>query len=111
MDASRSSPSLSKHSHPYATRSQTSSTSSSTSASHTNSSYFAPTSAAATHHQQHQMQSNYGMQPAPSQQQAQAMGGQQATSPFLRDFNLVAEAAKRAQMACLMRDMEAVGLS
>ncbi|KAK3327320.1 hypothetical protein B0T19DRAFT_441324 [Cercophora scortea] len=27
------------------------------------------------------------------------------------DFTLVAEAAKRAQMACLMRDMEGVGLS
>ena len=26
------------------------------------------------------------------------------TAPFLQDFNLVAEAAKRAQTACLMRD-------
>jgi hypothetical protein len=33
-----------------------------------------------------------------------------AASPFLRDFNLVAEAAKRAQMAILMRDLEAVGI-
>jgi len=33
-----------------------------------------------------------------------------AASPFLRDFNLVAEAAKRAQMAVLMRDMEGVAL-
>lgn len=33
-----------------------------------------------------------------------------ATSPFLSDFNLVAEAAKRAQMAVLMRDLKAVGL-
>ena len=33
-----------------------------------------------------------------------------SASPFLRDFNLVAEAAKRAQMACLMRDLEAVGI-
>lgn len=33
-----------------------------------------------------------------------------ASAPFLRDFSLLAEAAKRAQMACLMRDMEAVGL-
>ncbi|TAQ88083.1 hypothetical protein B7494_g3621 [Chlorociboria aeruginascens] len=53
-----------------------------------------------------------------SQPQAQAQTQQQrpppvtdAASPFLRDFNLVAEAAKRAQMAVLMRDMEAVGLS
>jgi hypothetical protein len=33
-----------------------------------------------------------------------------SASPFLRDFNLVAEAAKRAQMAVLMRDLEAVGI-
>ncbi|MCJ1341007.1 hypothetical protein MMC09_006303 [Bachmanniomyces sp. S44760] len=33
-----------------------------------------------------------------------------ASSPFLRDVNLVAEAAKRAQMACLMRDMGEVAL-
>ncbi|KAK0635574.1 hypothetical protein B0T17DRAFT_484661 [Bombardia bombarda] len=34
-----------------------------------------------------------------------------STDVFLKDFTLVAEAAKRAQMACLMRDMEGVGLS
>lgn len=43
------------------------------------------------------------------QQQGQvvagAFGGQAGSAPFLKDFNLVAEAAKRAQMACLMRDM------
>lgn len=33
-----------------------------------------------------------------------------ASTPFLRDFNLVAEAAKRAQMAVLMRDMGDVTL-
>jgi hypothetical protein len=27
-------------------------------------------------------------------------------SPFLQDFNLLAEAAKRAQMACMMRDFD-----
>lgn len=43
-------------------------------------------------------------QPPPQQQR-------QDTSPFLRDFNLVAEAAKRAQMAVLMRDMEGVAIS
>lgn len=32
------------------------------------------------------------------------------TAPFLNDFNLVAEAAKRAQMACLSRDLGDVGL-
>ncbi|KAK4191240.1 hypothetical protein QBC35DRAFT_448515 [Podospora australis] len=34
-----------------------------------------------------------------------------STDPFLKDFTLVAEAAKRAQMAVLMRDFEGVGLS
>ncbi|QSZ32832.1 hypothetical protein DSL72_002412 [Monilinia vaccinii-corymbosi] len=43
-------------------------------------------------------------------QQPQRSSSQDETSPFLRDFNLVAEAAKRAQMACLMRDMEGCGL-
>ncbi|KAI7137568.1 hypothetical protein KC317_g13404, partial [Hortaea werneckii] len=32
-------------------------------------------------------------------------GGVPETAPFLQDFNLVAEAAKRAQMACLERDL------
>lgn len=34
-----------------------------------------------------------------------------STDPFLRDFTLVAEAAKRAQLAVMMRDFESVGLS
>jgi hypothetical protein len=33
-----------------------------------------------------------------------------STDAFLKDFTLVAEAAKRAQMAVLMRDFESVGL-
>lgn len=33
-----------------------------------------------------------------------------STDPFLRDFTLVAEAAKRAQMAVMMRDFESVGI-
>ncbi|KAI5370295.1 hypothetical protein Slin15195_G011730 [Septoria linicola] len=37
-------------------------------------------------------------------------GGAPETAPFLQDFNLVAEAAKRAQMACLSRDLDEVGL-
>ena len=37
-------------------------------------------------------------------------GGTPETASFLKDFNLVAEAAKRAQMACLTRDMGEVGL-
>ncbi|KAJ2901249.1 hypothetical protein MKZ38_002113 [Zalerion maritima] len=40
-------------------------------------------------------------------------GGQtgSSTDPFLRDFTLVAEAAKRAQMACMIRDLGDIGLS
>ncbi|TPX15774.1 uncharacterized protein E0L32_000108 [Thyridium curvatum] len=34
-----------------------------------------------------------------------------STDAFLKDFTLVAEAAKRAQMAVMMRDFESVGLS
>jgi hypothetical protein len=37
-------------------------------------------------------------------------GGPTATAPFLRDFNLVAEAAKRAQMSIVMRDLESISL-
>ncbi|TGO35829.1 hypothetical protein BHYA_0145g00310 [Botrytis hyacinthi] len=46
----------------------------------------------------------------PAPQAPQRSSSQDETSPFLKDFNLVAEAAKRAQMACLMRDMESCGL-
>lgn len=42
--------------------------------------------------------------------QINGMGGPTATAPFLRDLNLVAEAAKRAQMAVVMRDLEGVTL-
>ncbi|RAL09036.1 uncharacterized protein BO97DRAFT_352616 [Aspergillus homomorphus CBS 101889] len=37
-------------------------------------------------------------------------GGPTATAPFLRDFSLVAEAAKRAQMSVMVRDLESVTL-
>ncbi|KAI2605978.1 uncharacterized protein GGS25DRAFT_523648 [Hypoxylon fragiforme] len=33
-----------------------------------------------------------------------------STDAFIRDLNLVAEAAKRAQMAVLMRDLEGIGI-
>ncbi|SLM36064.1 hypothetical protein LPUS_05489 [Lasallia pustulata] len=57
-------------------------------------------------------------QPPPQQQQEQTReemvrGGANdpsASTPFLRDLNLVAEAAKRAQMGILMRDMSEVAL-
>jgi len=34
-----------------------------------------------------------------------------STDVFLKDFTLVAEAAKRAQMAVMMREFESVGIS
>ncbi|KAI0451064.1 hypothetical protein F5B21DRAFT_507596 [Xylaria acuta] len=34
-----------------------------------------------------------------------------STDPYLRDFTLVAEAARRAQMSIMIRDMENVGIS
>lgn len=42
--------------------------------------------------------------------QVHGLGGPTATAPFLQDFNLVAEAAKRAQMSIVMRDLESVTL-
>lgn len=43
--------------------------------------------------------------PAPAVQKAPS------TDAFIRDLNLVAEAAKRAQMAVLMRDLDNIALS
>jgi len=57
-----------------------------------------------------QQQAAAAQAPVAQPQAQRVMGDANATSPFLRDFNLVAEAAKRAQMAVLMRDMEAIGL-
>ena len=37
--------------------------------------------------------------------------GQNSADPFLRDFTLLAEAAKRAQVAVMVRDFENCGLS
>jgi hypothetical protein len=42
--------------------------------------------------------------------QIEGLGGPTATAPFLQDFNLVAEAAKRAQIGIVMRDLESVTL-
>ncbi|BCR98798.1 uncharacterized protein AKAW2_40481S [Aspergillus luchuensis] len=42
--------------------------------------------------------------------QVTGSGGPTATAPFLRDFSLVAEAAKRAQMSVMVRDLESVTL-
>jgi hypothetical protein len=38
-------------------------------------------------------------------------GKTSSTDPFLKDFTLLAEAAKRAQVAVMVRDFEACGLS
>ncbi|KAI6089909.1 hypothetical protein F4821DRAFT_256477 [Hypoxylon rubiginosum] len=48
-------------------------------------------------------QSSYAP-PAPAAQKAPS------TDAFIRDLNLVAEAAKRAQMAVLMRDLDNIAL-
>lgn len=40
-----------------------------------------------------------------------APGKTSSTDPFLKDFTLLAEAAKRAQVAVMVRDFEACGLS
>ncbi|EEP75353.1 predicted protein [Uncinocarpus reesii 1704] len=42
--------------------------------------------------------------------QAQGKGGPTAAAAFLKEFSLVAEAAKRAQMAVVMRDLESISL-
>ena len=42
--------------------------------------------------------------------QVHGLGGPAATAPFLQDFSLVAEAAKRAEMSVMMRDLEGISL-
>ena len=56
--------------------------------------------------QQHQQQHSQSYHHYPMQGQQTGTGGTPQTSSFLKDFNLIAEAAKRAQLACLMRDMD-----
>ncbi|PHH84351.1 hypothetical protein CDD83_2075 [Cordyceps sp. RAO-2017] len=46
--------------------------------------------------------------PAPAQQQQQPSP---STDALLKDFSLVAEAAKRAQVAVMVRDFESCGIS
>ncbi|KAK2019287.1 hypothetical protein LZ32DRAFT_653408 [Colletotrichum eremochloae] len=53
----------------------------------------------------HMSTNQLGPPPQPTGQAAPS------TEAFLRDFTLVAEAAKRAQMAVMMRDFESCGLS
>lgn len=54
------------------------------------------------YNQQQQYPQSYN----PMQGQTGGAGAVPETAPFLKDFNLIAEAAKRAQLACLMRDMD-----
>lgn len=49
--------------------------------------------------------SAYGTGPAPNQTQTPS------TDAFLKDFTLLAEAAKRAQVAVMVRDFESCGIS
>ncbi|EFQ97663.1 hypothetical protein MGYG_00703 [Nannizzia gypsea CBS 118893] len=58
-----------------------------------------------------EMRSQMQSQPASDQQlqaQPQETCGRTATAQFLQNVNLVAEAAKRAQMGILMRDFEEI---
>ncbi|EWG40447.1 hypothetical protein FVEG_02829 [Fusarium verticillioides 7600] len=58
--------------------------------------------------------SNSSAQQSPSVQMAPqpapAQGNGPSTDAFLQDFTLIAEAAKRAQMAIMIRDFEECGL-
>lgn len=58
---------------------------------------------------------SFAQPPQPQQQQQQQQHKQKTSGPstdvFIQNLNLVAEAAKRAEMAVLMRDMESIGLS
>ncbi|OJJ95397.1 hypothetical protein ASPACDRAFT_47751 [Aspergillus aculeatus ATCC 16872] len=60
------------------------------------------------HHQQHHLDPSTHTDNYPHQ--ITGSGGPTATAPFLRDFSLVAEAAKRAQMSVMVRDLESVTL-
>jgi hypothetical protein len=69
-----------------------------------------PTSHPAQHQQQQRSQQHYGSSPSAYMGQRTGSAGVPTTASFLQDFNLVAEAAKRAQMACLSRDLGEIGL-
>ncbi|PYI26522.1 hypothetical protein BP00DRAFT_439927 [Aspergillus indologenus CBS 114.80] len=60
------------------------------------------------HHQQQHLDPSTHTDTYPHQ--ITGSGGPTATAPFLRDFSLVAEAAKRAQMSVMVRDLESVTL-
>ncbi|RAK72813.1 uncharacterized protein BO72DRAFT_388609 [Aspergillus fijiensis CBS 313.89] len=72
-----------------------------------------PTELHQTHHHHHHQQQHH-LDPSNHTDnyphQITGSGGPTATAPFLRDFSLVAEAAKRAQMSVMVRDLEGVTL-
>ena len=74
----------------------------------------APISSSSTAQQQGSSVSTQSLahaQPPTQPQQQQGQTKSPGTDHFIRNLNLVAEAAKRAEMAVLMRDMESIGLS
>lgn len=64
----------------------------------------ASTATSSTQHQSPANAANVPAAPAPAQVKA-------PTDPFLKDSTLVAEAAKRAQVAVMVRDFEDCGIS
>jgi hypothetical protein len=74
--------------------------------------YFGSASAQGPTSHPEQQQSQQHRTSVCQQHMGQRGGGHGApeTAPFLQDFNLVAEAAKRAQTACLMRDFDEMEL-
>lgn len=68
------------------------------------------TQTAASHWPQAATKGYAASAPAPRQQSKQA-AAPPSTDAFLKDFTLVAEAAKRAQVAVMVRDFESIGLS
>ncbi|RMJ25322.1 hypothetical protein PHISP_03809 [Aspergillus sp. HF37] len=78
---------------------------------------FQPTECQSQSQSQNQSQSQSQHQPPAAQpadpaypHQIHGLGGPTATAPFLRDFSLVAEAASRAQVSVVTRDLEGVSL-
>lgn len=57
-----------------------------------------------------QRRDHAGQQPQPQQAQPHAQMRNAPDDAYLRDFSLLAEAARRAQVACVVRDFEDVSL-
>ncbi|KAI5290812.1 hypothetical protein KEM54_000373 [Ascosphaera aggregata] len=59
---------------------------------------------------EHQRQSNHQKDVVPPLYNPNASSGVGTTAPFLANFSLVAEAAKRAQLAVMTRDLDGINL-